>query len=220
MKPEHFLAWLAMADLEATGDATLCEVMNDMLEEAPENPGRIVDRFLDEVEEQLDAPSLCHATIRAWPERYSALLVSESGVRGAQMGADPAASNISEEPAASPTLARFEACLSELGQARNEESTRRAWLELEVLEREMVSTQAGFASDPAGTASAQAAAGERLLNEGFEHWLRAFDLAKVGEADQALSAAREGNRLFRAVADWGAELEERPEISSTGQGEA
>lgn len=196
-----------MADLEATGDEALRNLMEDVLEAAPDEPGELMDRFLDEIEDQLDGSNFAHDTIRVWPQRYSALVAPEGDQLSPLDSSDSRADLEHQSDSTSPTLARFQACLEQLRQASDPESTRLAWRELESLERQMVTSQAEFAAEPAGTASAEAAAGERLLQEGFEHWLEAFDLAKVGEADQALIAAREGTRLFRAVAEWNSMLE-------------
>jgi hypothetical protein len=50
--------------------------------------------------------------------------------------------------------------------------------------------------------SGESAAGHRYLQDGFACWFEAFHLAKAGRLEEALIAASEGNRLFRAVAQW------------------
>ena len=198
MSPEHFLRWLAMADLQATGDASLRAVMESVLDEALEDSGELADRFFDEVEDQLDAEALDHGTILDWPNRYAGLLPEVQSVT-------PGEATTVEAPETGPStpmLVRFHACLEKLSGAKDKGTTALAWAELEDLEREVATAQAEHDVPAADTTSADTLAKHRLLQEGFESWREAFDLAKVGEAESALAAAHEGNRRFRAVAEW------------------
>ena len=198
MNPEHFLRWLAMADLPATGDSSLRAVMESVLDEALEDSGELADRFFDEIEDQLDAEVLDHGTILDWPNRYAALLPQVKP-------ATPAEVTTTDAPEAGPStplLVRFHACLQKLSGAKDKGTTALAWAELEHIEREVATAQAEHETPPAETTSADTLSKHRLLQEGFESWREAFDLAKVGEAESALAAAHEGNRRFRAVAEW------------------
>ena len=205
MNVEHFLAWLPVADLNATGDAGLREIMEQVLDDAPgEDVPDLLGDFLDELEDQLDLAKLDRERITGWPNRFRGLLpaVPPASARLLQDSSSPAGA----AAAPSPTLARFEACLGRLSAARDEAATRQAWAELEDLEVSMSSARAEFAAELEGL-PVEAESAQRVMEEGFEHWFQAFDLAKVAQVEEALVAAREGNCLFRAVADWSAEVE-------------
>ena len=198
MSPEHFLRWLAMADLRATGDTGLRAVLESVLDEALEESGELTDRLFDEIEDQLDADRLDHGTILDWPNRYSGLLPSQIGPsRPGQANA-----NVPETGPSTPLMVRFHDCLEKLSEAKDKGATALAWAELEKLELEVAIAQAEHEAQPAQASSADTVSGHQLLQQGFEKWREAFDLAKVGEAGPALVAAHEGNRLFRAVAEW------------------
>jgi hypothetical protein len=209
MKAEHLLAWLLVADLEATGDDGLRTVLELVLEHAPDEPSELLDRLFDEVEDQLDATALNHELILAWPERYGALLDENfRPLEVAEQVLESRTESLSRVQVESPALARLQACLDKLRGAEDRETTALAWEELEALEAQMTRAHAEHAAVPfaAEAVSAESVAGQRFLEEGFECWFEAFDLAKVGRAEEALALANEGNRLFRAVADWSDEI--------------
>lgn len=209
MNAEHFLAWLHVADLETTGDEALREILEQVLDQAPDEPEETLDRLLDEIEDELDAESLDHATILSWPKRYDSLLPPTlKPLKKVEAALEERLDEIPEEQVESPRLERFEECLQQLRESTDEAVTRAAWAELENLERGLAEAQAeyeaeGFAPE---AVSAESVAGHRYLLEGFDCWFEAFDLAKVGQAEEALERAAEGNRLFRVVAEWTAEV--------------
>lgn len=211
METEHFLAWLNVADLEATGDDGLRDLMEQVLEAAPEEPGGLLDSLLDELEAQLDAERLDHDAILAWPDTFSALLSPAlEPLEQLEEELDSRAEALDESALESPRLRLFRECLERLRSSADREQTLAAWSELERLEAGMQEAHAEYLSEPftPEAVSAESVAGHRLLQDGFECWLEAFDLAKVGEADEALALAAEGNRLFKTVADWSDEVSE------------
>ncbi len=211
MNAEHFLAWLHVADLETTGDEALREILEDVLEQAPEEPDELLDRLLDEIEDELDAPGLDHDKILAWPKRYKGLLPEfAEPLKQVEAELEERLDEVPEEQVESPRLERFQSCLERLRGGGDEDILRAAWSEMESLERGLAEAQAEYEAegfDPQAV-SAESVAGHRYLLEGFECWFEAFDLAKVGQAEEALERAAEGNRLFRVVAEWTSEVTE------------
>lgn len=209
MTVEHFLAWLDVADLQATGEDNLRIVMEKVLEAAPDDPGALMDSLLDDIEDQLDAKSLDTDQILSWPKRYARLFQDAlSDLEDVEDRLEAIVDDVPAQQVNSPRLERFTLCLENLRLAKDSADTLAAWAGLEQLEQEIADAQAEYAKDPflPEAVSAHSVAGHRLLQDGFECWLEAFDLAKVGQGDKALSVASEGNRLFRAVAEWSDEV--------------
>lgn len=209
METEHFLAWLHVADLETTGEENLRTLFEQVLESAPEEASSDLDRFLDELEDQLDADALDYQTILSWPETFSALLPqSLDPMEDLEKELEARADDVTDGQTESPLLKRFRECLDRLRTEPDKEATVMAWKELENLEAEIHQARSEYAAEPFSpeAVSAESVAGHRFLEEGFECWFEAFDLAKVGQVDEALACAMEGNRLFRVVADWSDEV--------------
>lgn len=209
MNAEHFLAWLHVADLETTGDEGLRQIFEEVLEQAPDEAEEVMERFLDEIEDELDATHLNHDKILGWPKRYAGLLPDDmKALKKHEEAMEERIDEISDDQVESPRLERFQSCLEQLRDSRDEASVRVAWSQLESLEEGLAQAQAEYEAegfDPRAV-SAESVAGHRYLLEGFECWFEAFDLAKVGQAEEALGRAAEGNRLFRAVAEWSSEV--------------
>lgn len=203
MNAEHFLAWLHVAALEHMATQDLREVLEQVLDQAPQDGGEPLESLLDAIEDQLDAEEIDHKVLLAWPSRFSSLLPPPRVAPRADVKDDLAsgAQLLPADEVESPRLDRFKSCLEAL---RSDSDQARTEAELEGLETEIAQALTEYAAEPfSGEAmSAESAAGHRHLQDGFACWFEAFHLVKAGRLEEALIAASEGNRLFRAVAQW------------------
>ncbi len=210
MTVSDFLAWLQVADLEALSDDALRRRLEEVLDAAPERGDRPTEELLDELEDQLDARTLDRALIQEWPEAYQVLhLEPLAQLEEVEERLHTRVEQVEDEATETPRLRRFEAILQLLEAKDTEQGAlARAWEDLERLEIEIGKAWDEYRAEPfePDAVSADSVAGHRFLEDGFNCWFEAFEMARVGEPKEALIAATEGNRLFRAVAEWSEEL--------------
>jgi hypothetical protein len=205
MTVESFLLWLQVRELEELDERELRDVLEGVLEQAPESAPEKVESLLEEMEDQLDAKRLDRGAMADWPERYKSLLAAGTAL---QDSLDRRAGEVPDSAVETPALSLLRDCLEKLAAARDRPEMEAALAQLDGLELSMARAWGEYSDQPFSTQalSAESVAGHSFLREGFQCWFEAIDLAKVGQASQALEAAQEGNRLFRAVADWSDEL--------------
>lgn len=210
MTVSDFLAWLHVADLEELSDEDLRQRLNAVLDSAPEESDRISEKLLDELEDQLESNTIDRETVLEWPNVYQSLLPEPlEQLEEAEERLHSRVDEVEDDALESPRLRRFELLLQTLGASGLEESVlTQAWEDLETLEMEIGNAWDEYRAEPfeADAVSAESVAGHRFLEDGFNSWFEAFELARVGEPQDALAAASEGNRLFRAVAEWSEDL--------------
>lgn len=205
----HFLHWLSVTDLGGIADDELRDAMSLVLDSPAERGTREAQACLGEIAEERSASRLDRDRIASWPERYG----EEFGqgwapVESLEDDLQRRAEELKEAEVESPRLLELECCLSGLEQAQSPAETTQYWERLERLEAQMLEAYHLYADEPfpLDAVSSESLAGHRMLEEGFERWLEALDLAKVGQSQAAREAARDGNRLLRAVALWSAEV--------------
>jgi hypothetical protein len=204
VKVSELLTWLHMAALDQMSESDIRDVLEDVLEDAPEQSSEAVERLLDAIEDQLDAEAIDPNALLAWPKQFAAVLPEQPApTLVARIQEDCVVEDAADDSTQSPRLVRFISSLKSLV-LDCEVSKNQALSELRSLEQEMAQAWDEYSTDPFDpeSVSARSAAGHRFLRDGFVCWFEAFNLARDGQPEQALTAAREGDRLFRAVALW------------------
>ncbi len=210
MTVSDFLAWLHVADINEMSDDDLRRRLELVLDSAPEECSRATERLLDELEDQVEAETIDRQAVLEWSNTYQDLLPEPlEQLVEAEERLHTRVDQVEDDAVESPRLRRFELLLTTLGASGlDEEVLAQAWEDLETLEMEIGNAWDEYRAEPfeADAVSAESVAGHRFLEDGFNAWFEAFELARVGEPKDALAAATEGNRLFRAVAEWSEDL--------------
>lgn len=199
MEIVQLMGWIASDDFERTDANSTRWRFEKVLDAYPESREVTEDEeaLLEAIEEQMDLDDPDLAVIGGWPEEYPELMPL-TPVEQVEETLESLAERLTPAQYTTERLRRFEEMLAEIDSGVDVEQGLNA-LELPIQGAWEDYSRQEF---PADDVSAESVGGHRYLEDGFQQWFAALELARRGRTDKAWEAAVEGNRLLVAVALW------------------
>lgn len=203
MEISELLSWMQFGDLATRTEEELRESLEDVLDSYPEDRSvsQGEERLLSRLEDLLEQDSLNFKRLRDLFERSEGLSRADvSPLTELQRRLEAVAMALSEEEWMTERLQRFSDLLLQAEDGGHEQ----ALVSIAAIEVEMQSTWDGYQAREITEeeVSTESVVGHRFLEEGFEGWFEAFELAREGDWDEAWLSAVDGNRALTAVAIW------------------
>lgn len=207
MTVDEFFSWLAVADLPHRDRHETREMLLELLDNIPSKAK--YDELHDVLEELVENPDFVPDQLSDMRLRFAHLLPeAQSPLETVEDDIDEIAQRLDEEAYETDRLRRFEKILKGLDDEPDERAEKRLQDQLHSLEAEF----RGIWSDylklnvDASEITAESVGGHRFLEDAFNMWFQAFELAHELELDEAWESACEGNRLLLAVSMWSDEI--------------
>lgn len=212
MQLRDFHHWLSLTDRSQHDRGQVLELLEEVLEALPDEPG--YDALAELLEEMLDDAQFACSHLERLREPLAALLAGgptpvERVLDELQQFAD----QLAPDQIRSQRFSRFERMLEALedpSRTAPELFTVRAQLEeLKTQFRGLWQEYREMKLEP-GETTAEAVAGHQFLKEAFQLWLEAFVHVQANDFARAREVAWEANRQLAAVSHWSDELRPMP----------
>ncbi len=199
MEIVQVMGWIASPDFARTDAYSTRWRFDKVLEAYPESR-EVSDEeaaLLEAIEDQMDLDEPDLEAIAAWPEEFPELMPL-TPVEQVEETLESLVERLTPEQFSTARLRRFEELLAEIDGGGSVEEALAA-LEVPIRGAWQDYSTREF---PADDVSAESVGGHRYLEDGFQQWFTALELARRGCTEKAWEAASEGNRLLVAVALW------------------
>lgn len=199
MEIVQLMGWIGSADFARTDAFSTRWRFEKVLDAYPDSRevSEAEEALLEAIEDQMDLDEPDLEAIAGWPEEYPELMPL-TPVEQVEETLETLVERLTPEQYTTGRLRRFEEMLTEIDRGDDVER------ELDDLEGPIRGAWGDYSRRefPADDISAESVGGHRYLEDGFQHWFTALELARRGRTEQAWEAAVEGNRLLVAVAIW------------------